>query len=102
MVRPPPRSPLFPYTTLSDLGSGEFATRRAADGTRCAADCRYPRCSEDGQDLSGAGSEPSDRTALCHAGRFPLWASDRSEEHTSELQSRRDLVCRLLLVKKKS
>src|SRR6266403_5090278 len=63
MIRRPPRSTLFPYTTL-------FRSVR----------CRL--CSPKG----GPTSCP---------------ATDRSEEHTSELQSRRDLVCRLLLEKKK-
>src|SRR6516165_4338221 len=66
MIRRPPRSTLFPYTTL-------FRSPR-------------PICS------LGAGS-------LCHAGS--LLARRRSEEHTSELQSQSNLVCRLLLEKKK-
>src|SRR5215469_17598542 len=64
MIRRPPRSTLFPYTTL-------FRSRPAGRaGTRCR--------------------EPG-----------PALTWPRSEEHTSELQSRRDLVCRLLLEKKK-
>src|SRR6266496_2736453 len=65
MIRRPPRSTLFPYTTL-------FRSRR--------------RSQHDG--------EP-----VCR--KTPQSATTRSEEHTSELQSRRDLVCRLLLEKKK-
>src|SRR6266496_4625035 len=68
MIRRPPRSTLFPYTTLFRL-PGPFPPGRAA---------RAP-----------------DRTCDRPSG------SGRSEEHTSELQSRRDLVCRLLLEKKK-
>src|SRR5476651_1107075 len=67
MIRRPPRSTLFPYTTLFRSS----ATRATAD----------PRASS--------------RTARVHGG------STRSEEHTSELQSRQYLVCRLLLEKKK-
>src|SRR6266496_4825112 len=63
MIRRPPRSTLFPYTTL-------FRSRPPCSRSRSAADRRDCR-------------------------------SPRSEEHTSELQSRRDLVCRLLLEKKK-
>src|SRR6266496_5324014 len=63
MIRRPPRSTLFPYTTLF----------------------RSPRCPH------GQVEQPG------HQDRAP----GRSEEHTSELQSRRDLVCRLLLEKKK-
>src|SRR5207248_5412604 len=70
MIRPPPRSTLFPYTTL-------FRSR-----VRVAA--------------TGWSSDPQLRAAAAIA-RF----SSRSEEHTSELQSPYDLVCRLLLEKKK-
>src|SRR5204863_6885413 len=74
MIRRPPRSTLFPYTTL-------FRSRLA-----CQSECR----------AAGAylASNPRDRARA-------LWKCRRSEEHTSELQSRRDLVCRLLLEKKK-
>src|SRR5690349_23619287 len=73
MIRRPPRSTLFPYTTL-------FRSRPLrAIGTRAR---RKPG--------TRARSAPGTRD-LC----------GRSEEHTSELQSRRDLVCRLLLEKKK-
>src|SRR6266480_6624731 len=71
-IRRPPRSTLFPYTTLF----------RSRVGRRLAAARRSGRC--------GAGC-PADR-----GGRRP-----RSEEHTSELQSHVNLVCRLLLEKKK-
>src|SRR5438874_3061012 len=67
MIRRPPRSTLFPYTTLF-------------------------RSLQDGH---------SERQVSSAMGRCRRRASDRSEEHTSELQSRRDLVCRLLLEKKK-
>src|SRR6266496_5507557 len=63
MIRRPPRSTLFPYTTL--FRSPGTAARHPSSAGRC---------------------------------RLRVW---RSEEHTSELQSRRDLVCRLLLEKKK-
>src|SRR5690349_23603737 len=66
MMRPPPRSTLFPYTTLFRSPS------------RRHSKCRL-------------------RPARCTR----RYVSGRSEEHTSELQSRRDLVCRLLLEKKK-
>src|SRR2546430_3734123 len=82
MIRRPPRSTLFPYTTL-------FRSRGALD-------------------IVGLG-DGCDRHAvfLCHGGqclaRFHAVAppADRSEEHTSELQSQSNLVCRLLLEKKK-
>src|SRR2546428_4817965 len=79
MIRRPPRSTLFPYTTL--FRSRRF--RRAGD----VAALRAPLVLVRGADA------PSRR-----AGSEAL----RSEEHTSELQSRSDLVCRLLLEKKKN
>src|SRR5437868_12497326 len=73
----PPRSTLFPYTTLFRSGDLEAAILRKV--------------------WAGAGASP--------AGLKPDfvvdWRDGRSEEHTSELQSRFDLVCRLLLEKKK-
>src|SRR5687768_17745981 len=80
IIRLPPRSTLFPYTTLfrSTEGAPHDETRRDALSRRSRA--------------------------RCCASRRPLPnlpASPRSEEHTSELQSRLHLVCRLLLEKKK-
>src|SRR5258707_2971701 len=77
MIRRPPRSTLFPYTTL-------FRSFLALlTMTPCVV----------GQSATGAGSSPAFARAQ-HLRR------GRSEEHTSELQSRQYLVCRLLLVKK--
>src|SRR3712207_8653220 len=95
MIRRPPRSTLFPYTTL--FRSGVLADRALAVG---GAD-------EDGAVLVDAapllprlGQRP-----LAHHCGMVVNADDvttgRSEEHTSELQSRQYLVCRLLLEKKK-
>src|SRR3989449_4720557 len=82
MIRRPPRSTLFPYTTLfrswTPVPKLEIGTRYAMRRTQ--AEGVYP------------DSTPRTLTA---------WA-DRSEEHTSELQSRLHLVCRLLLEKKKN
>src|SRR5690349_23477458 len=89
MIRRQPRSTLFPYTTLF-RSSGR---RRAAPRTaRCrpAAERTAPR---------GRGRGPAAGARTCTPCRQR--AVRRSEEHTSELQSRRDLVCRLLLEKKK-
>src|SRR5258705_3702637 len=81
MIRRPPRSTLFPYTTLFRSTSSSSAITSSAS--------------------AGTSSRPS---LLCP----PTWSqrpakstSRRSEEHTSELQSLRHLVCRLLLEKKK-
>src|SRR5438034_2513797 len=79
MLRPPPRSTLFPYTTL-------FRSRSRA-GARLRAGGRVPRD-------HGGVLEPRARLRRAVPAR-------RSEEHTSELQSHSDLVCRLLLEKKK-
>src|SRR2546430_7621460 len=85
MIRRPPRSTLFPYTTLF-----RSLRRRARPGGR---DDRYAAARwEDDRDvacLAGCGT---------HRGRPDRV---RSEEHTSELQSQSNLVCRLLLEKKK-
>src|SRR3712207_8321435 len=98
MIRRPPRSTLFPYTTLfrsparARLGGQDRRRQEArpllrrADRPRAAAlvGVPHPRCGVE---------EGADRLRL---GR------PRSEEHTSELQSRQYLVCRLLLEKKKT
>src|SRR2546422_8299093 len=87
MIRRPPRSTLFPYTTL-------FRSRRAEQLLAPVHDLRL--CAQRGEVLLDA--------RLRHRAeqRFPLLiALLRSEEHTSELQSRLHLVCRLLLEKKK-
>src|SRR5438105_12628084 len=83
MIRRPPRSTLFPYTTLFR----SRAVQRVFTGSRQTLDI-YHACghlAKAGERLYGEGTEAA-----------------RSEEHTSELQSRVDLVCRLLLEKKKS
>src|SRR5258707_4274447 len=71
MIRRPPRSTLFPYTTLFRSGCGKSCST--------TSDCSAASC----------------------RGCWPAACSARSEEHTSELQSRQYLVCRLLLEKKK-
>src|SRR3712207_8906720 len=78
MIRRPPRSTLFPYTTL-------FRSRPAVNPSRCLAT-----------------SAPSRATRISRSGPRNVSTPSRSEEHTSELQSRQYLVCRLLLEKKKT
>src|SRR2546421_4994909 len=89
MIRRPPRSTLFPYTTLFRSGSTAFTAERCSmtAGPHGHPPGRFPRVG------FGRESDPDTR-AVQHRPR-------RSEEHTSELQSRSDLVCRLLLEKKK-
>src|SRR3712207_8315665 len=87
MIRRPPRSTLFPYTTLFRSvppGVGHAPTRRHVCAGRAAA----RRLSDD--DLRRRPEASNDQ------------GLDRSEEHTSELQSRQYLVCRLLLENKKT
>src|SRR3712207_7081597 len=96
MIRRPPRSTLFPYTTLFRSGAGDelghlpLARRLAEVGqvpphALVRRDRRRP-----------AAGEPA------HLGDARTGRGQRSEEHTSELQSRQYLVCRLLLEKKKT
>src|SRR3712207_8204444 len=86
MIRRPPRSTLFPYTTLF---RSRFGRRGNGEDTGPSGR-RRRRSRRDVPDLSSA------RSGLRGPRRCP-----RSEEHTSELQSRQYLVCRLLLEKKK-
>src|SRR3712207_8918368 len=95
MIRRPPRSTLFPYTTLFRSSQARNVHRRygASDQTaRRAYSCPESLRSPDESPLRGRSSQhPSSNGSQCL----------RSEEHTSELQSRQYLVCRLLLEKKK-
>src|SRR5260370_20108312 len=94
MIRRPPRSTLFPYTTLfRSLPGGHHR--------------RDPRRAHRRRVVPGRG--PDARPAVLHADgarhralRARSVAEERSEEHTSELQSHLNLVCRLLLEKKKN
>src|SRR2546422_6228925 len=86
MIRRPPRSTLFPYTTL-------FRSRVRS------ARCTLPQPEGGSGPEQGRPSEGGERCATPDGGRP---GPARSEEHTSELQSRLHLVCRLLLEKKKA
>src|SRR5690349_22199944 len=87
MIRRPPKSTLFPYTTLFRSRIDEMAGAvSSATTSKVRKGIRFPY---------SASSRLSNT-----ASASPRYA--RSEEHTSELQSRRDLVCRLLLEKKKN
>src|SRR5690349_23446874 len=93
MTRRPPRSTLFPYTTL-------FRSARAAVEGVVGEVVRRARA----EVQQGIAADPVDReTGRAQRVHHDRSTGDqgRSEEHTSELQSRRDLVCRLLLEKKK-
>src|SRR3712207_7396283 len=93
MIRRPPRSTLFPYTTLF----------RSAILVAVSMESEPPLVRN--TLLSAIGARLATRSLSSIAGRFeksPKVEYDRSEEHTSELQSRQYLVCRLLLEKKKN
>src|SRR3712207_9008042 len=98
MIRRPPRSTLFPYTTLFRSRTPErrflcLGCRRDLATGPTAGQYGFPRvqaCPDCGTSIWAAIAAPD------VAGEHP----DRSEEHTSELQSRQYLVCRLLLEKK--
>src|SRR2546428_7223061 len=94
MIRRPPRSTLFPYTTLFRSDAVVVPGFDPALQLRRAHRVEGMGAQHDAEDLEDA----IERTA----GLFVLLRLDqeRSEEHTSELQSRSDLVCRLLLEKK--
>src|SRR4051812_50003463 len=99
MIRRPPRSTLFPYTTLSDLPDGGLPDA-GPRGRRGGAGSRGRRCpASPGHECDGA--READRCGRGSRLRVARPAAARSEEHTSELQSHVNLVCRLLLEKKK-
>src|SRR3712207_8358900 len=90
MIRRPPRSTLFPYTTLFRSADEAHRLRETSANRWTKADLRTGKAQVD---------------ELIDAARVPVFLLDqnqvvRSEEHTSELQSRQYLVCRLLLEKK--
>src|SRR3712207_8348644 len=92
MIRRPPRSTLFPYTTLFRSSRGPLRTGAGARGTAAAVrlhgGSRHEQLADGAPQLRRAGHQ--------------VEPPRRSEEHTSELQSRQYLVCRLLLEKKKT
>src|SRR5437660_4487727 len=95
MIRPPPRSTLFPYTTLFRSSPNGLSGCRIRSG--------IAPCVSVAETCSRSSARPARRALPMlsqNDGRDDR-ASDRSEEHTSELQSRGHLVCRLLLEKKK-
>src|SRR3712207_8201389 len=91
MIRRPPRSTLFPYTTLFRSAGAVRRSVRVAGQAHQPGDRLHPEVVA-GDVPAGAGAEAADRG---------VDDSRRSEEHTSELQSRQYIVCRLLLEKKK-
>src|SRR2546422_4830902 len=108
MIRRPPRSTLFPYTTLFRSTAGRTTRSALEISVTCDGPVPKPSCSlEDrcSRYPSCADRVVRIRPSSVRAGvTFQLTVAEghsRSEEHTSELQSRLHLVCRLLLEKKK-
>src|SRR5438874_10527768 len=99
MIRHPPRSTLFPYTTL--FRSSQHWSRASSTERSCA--CSASVDSVPAATFARSSCSVFISSPMCPSiclSSMPL-RYERSEEHTSELQSRRDLVCRLLLEKKK-
>src|SRR5688572_31329389 len=94
MVRRPPRSTLFPYTTLFRSAHAHLHRQRLA-GEHALVDRRGPL---DDDPVGGDLLSGPDHEHVADGERL----GGRSEEHTSELQSQSNLVCRLLLEKKKT
>src|SRR3712207_7818664 len=91
MIRRPPRSTLFPYTTLF----------RSVDGTTNQYKFRDNTNTDWFKEVFKTGIRQNHNVNLSGGGAHNTYNVARSEEHTSELQSRQYLVCRLLLEKKK-
>src|SRR3712207_7267798 len=96
MIRRPPRSTLFPYTTL-------FRSSRSSSG-RAAPTASTTASTSSGSPTAPGAPSGCPRSRDHHQARQDARGAEqlRSEEHTSELQSRQYLVCRLLLEKKKT
>src|SRR2546421_7604825 len=95
MIRRPPRSTLFPYTTL--FRSPPIRATRSESRKVCRRSAAVSRKARSPTAWPAASFTPFRSSRSANATR----PCSRSEEHTSELQSRSDLVCRLLLEKKK-
>src|SRR3712207_7034641 len=98
MIRRPPRSTLFPYTTL--FRSGEAFTLRYIPAREDLTPISV--FDDRGHPQRKAVEECPEGAVLVIDSRKDACAATRSEEHTSELQSRQYLVCRLLLEKKRA
>src|SRR5256885_7774187 len=97
MIRRPPRSTLFPYTTLFRSHDGRSGPRLAGEGNGIHIGVARQRLAGgSGPETVHQVEDPGRHAGLLHHLR------ERSEEHTSELQSPCNLVCRLLLEKKKT
>src|SRR3712207_8899525 len=102
MIRRPPRSTLFPYTTLFRSITDRFLPDKAIDLVDEAASRLRMQVDSKPEELDNVDREIVRLKIEAEALKKETDAAskDRSEEHTSELQSRQYLVCRLLLAKK--
>src|SRR5204863_8865422 len=98
LIRRPPRSPLFPYTTLFRSSQ---ARRYVRNGSVVACSSASTVSPSRARVMLSADGPRRARPYPAGVRASRPGTGGRSEEHTSELQSRRDLVCRLLLEKKK-
>src|SRR5258708_11410048 len=99
MIRRPPRSTLFPYTTLFRSYLGRETQLECGSALHAHLECRDDHAESGDQYDSGADRVGNISEVV--SGAADWGAAIRSEEHTSELQSPDHLVCRLLLVQKK-
>src|SRR3712207_7263035 len=97
MIRRPPRSTLFPYTTLFRSTESTTSPRRPADSVRIVPSMKATSGITLLVDPAAMCATVTTAGSVTGTRRVTI---DRSEEHTSELQSRQYLVCRLLLEKK--
>src|SRR3712207_8165005 len=97
MIRRPPRSTLFPYTTLFRSAIAPARSVRTSS-TTASSDSGRSLSRNEPPETGGISATSSPSASSRPASAYSLL---RSEEHTSELQSRQYLVCRLLLEKKK-
>src|SRR2546426_7014300 len=97
MIRRPPRSTLFPYTTL--FRSGDETMQATVEQSTYLLALAEPVLTQ--LDDSHRALEPVPGAKTAGTGSRARWGASRSEEHTSELQPPCNLVCRLLLEKKK-
>src|SRR3712207_6951132 len=96
MIRRPPRSTLFPYTTLF---RSKYVPSVTKWGVKIDGKCKI---NYEIKDIENPANNINANNGTIEFFLIPNWSTTRSEEHTSELQSRQYLVCRLLLEKKKN
>src|SRR2546429_3963406 len=102
MIRRPPRSTLFPYTTLFRSQRSSPRPPRSARARAYISNRQAAADADRTRERDGGFVPASSASSRCRSqGTCDVAGSGRSEEHTSELQSRLHLVCRLLLEKQK-